>query len=253
MTRASHSYLRIAALIAVILSLAHCPHLPSDLIGGGGAADGAEKGWNHASLPASIRHRVHAVAAKVPPFPMADPRLDKPGDWPESLTIGGVTCVRRIHAWEDDDAIALESLKDAEPGLRLMLFYADPKSRWDSGNVTWGPRYSWNKSKRLTQRIWYEPDTTRLVTHDYTYYTNGRLLGYSWRQEPRRQPYDAPRRYEFLSQFYDTDGRLIALGYEKRHPESRDSLYAWMGAAVPYDEFRMKMHVLYERAHPGAR
>jgi hypothetical protein len=214
---------------------------------------GAVSAWNRGSLPAAIRDRIRPTASVVPAFPLADKRLMRAQDWPDSMTIGGVLCVRRIHAWEDDDAIALESLDHAESGLRLMLFYDHPGSRWDFANAGWGPRYSWNEGKRLTQRIWYEPDSARLVTHDYTYYRNGRLLGYSWRSEPRRQAYDRPKTYEFLSQFYDEDGRLIALGFEKMRPGSRDSVYAWMGSVVPYHEFRMKMHVLYEKAHPGDR
>ena len=56
-----------------------------------------------------------------------------------------------------------------------------------------------------------------------------------------------------LAQFFDENGRLLALGYEKMGARSRDSLYAWMGAVVPYDAFRMKTHILYSKAHPGDR
>ena len=101
-----------------------------------------------------------------------------------------------------------------------MLFHDDEGSGWNSANVGWGPRYSWNEEKKLVQRIWYEPDSNLLVTHDYTYYRSGRLM---------------------------------AVGYEKMGSRSRDSVYAWMGAVVPYDQFRMKTHVLYSSAHPGDR
>ncbi|HLQ66349.1 MAG TPA: hypothetical protein VK123_03855 [Candidatus Limnocylindrales bacterium] len=169
------------------------------------------------------------------------------------MTIGGVPCVRRIHAWDDDDAVALASLKDAEPDLRLMLFYDHSGSDWNSSNAGWGPRFTWNEKKNLIERLWYEPDSARLLTHDYTYYRSGRLLGYSWRMEPRRQSRSSARPYEFLSEFFDEHGRMIALGYEKMDSRSRDSVYAWMGTVVPYDQFRMKTHVLYSNAHPGDR
>jgi hypothetical protein len=169
------------------------------------------------------------------------------------MTIGGVPCVRRIHAWDDDDAVALASLKDAEPDLRLMLFYDHAGSRWNSSNAGWGPRFTWNEKKNLIERLWYEPDSTRLLTHDYTYYRSGRLLGYSWRSEPRKHPRVSAGPYEFLSEFFDARGQLIALGYERMTPRSRDSVYAWMGTVIPYDQFRMKTHVLYSSAHPGDR
>ena len=90
-----------------------------------------------------------------------------------------------------------------------------------------------------------------LVTHDYTYYRSGRLLGYSWRSESRRRGRESGRHYEYLSEFFEKDGRLMAVGYERMG--SRDSVYAWMGAVVPYDQFRMKTHVRYSSAHPGDR
>jgi len=204
-------------------------------------------------LPYALKKRVHPTAAQVPAFPMEDRRLEKPAGWPSVMTIGGVSCVRRIHAWDDDDAVALASLEDAEEEHRLMMFYDHEASGWNSANVGWGPRYSWNQDRKLVERIWYEPDSTRLITHDYTYYRSGRLLGYSWRSEPRRHTQLSGRPYEYLSEFFDKDGSLIAVGYEKMSSRSRDSVYAWMGALVPYDEFRMKTHVLYSRAHPGDR
>ena len=213
----------------------------------------AQAAWKVGELPAAIRNRVCLSAASVPPFPMEDPRLLKPKNWPETMVIGGVRCARRIHAWDDDDAFALESLKDLDPGDRLTLFYDHVSTRWNSANAGWGPRYSWDEKKRLAQRVWYEPDSTRLATHDYTYYKDGRLLGYSVRDEPRKQPHAKAATYEFLSQFFDRDGRLIALGFEKMRPGSRDSLYAWMGSTMPYDTFRMKTHAFYSNAHPGDR
>jgi YD repeat-containing protein len=213
----------------------------------------ARKPWNRAALPTSIRGRVHFAAAQVPAFPMGDRRLDKAENWPATMTIGGIPCVRRIHAWDDDDAVALASLKDAEPEHRLMLFYDHAGSGWNSANAGWGPRYTWNAQRKLIERLWYEPDSTRLVTHDYTYYRSGRLLGYSVRKEPRKHARISAKPYEFLSQFFDDDGKLIAIAYEKMSTDSRDSVYAWMGAVVPYDQFRMKTHILYSSAHPGDR
>jgi len=211
----------------------------------------AQATWKVGELPASIRHRVHLSAASVPPFPMEDPRLLKPKNWPKTMVIGGVRCARRIHAWEDDDAFALASLDDLEPGDRLTLFYDHESTRWNSANAGWGPRYSWDEKKRLAQRVWYEPDSARLETHDYTYYKDGRLLGYSVRNEPRKQLH--AKTYEFLSQFFDRDGKLVALGFEKMRPGSRDSVYVWMGTTMPYDTFRMKTHAFYSNAHPGDR
>lgn len=208
--------------------------------------------WETSSLPASIRNQVHLTTASVPAFPMNDPRLSKPKHWPETMTIGGVLCARRIHAREDDDAFALESLKHVKPGLQLTLFYDHDGSKWDTGNAGWGPQYSWDANRRLAQRVWYEPDSTSIARQDYTYYKNGRLLGYSWRNEPRNRR-DWDRNHEFLSQFFDKDGRLIAVCYEKMRPGSRDSVYVWMGSEVPYDNFRMKTHAFYYAAHPGER
>jgi len=235
--------------VFLALILAGFGVIPALLIGG----EGSKAPWRRDSLPASVRDRVHLTATEVPAYPMEDPRLKKPNGWPDSMTIGGVPCVRRIHAWEDDDAIALESLKEAEPDNRLMLFYDHAASDWNSSNAGWGPRYLWNEHGKLIQRIWYEPDSVRLVTHDYTYYRSGSLLGYSWRRERRNQRLSSRRPYEFLSEFFDDHGQLIAVGYERMDGRSRDSVYAWMGAVVPYDQFRMKTHVLYSSAHPGDR
>jgi len=211
-----------------------------------------DRPWNRADFPAHLHQRIHLNAAEVPGFPHEDKRLEKPEGWPLKMTIGGVRCVRRIHAWDDDDAVALASLEDAEADHRLMLFYDHEGSEWNFSRAGWGPRYSWNEHGKLMEKLWYEPDSGRLVTHDYTYYKSGKLLGYSWRMEPRNQGLD-PRSYEFLSEFFDKDGRLLALGYERMNVRSRDSLYAWMGAEVPYDAFRMKTHILYSKAHPGDR
>jgi hypothetical protein len=78
-----------------------------------------------------------------------------------------------------------------------------------------------------------------------------RGLGLELRE--RRSQGLAPKSYEYISEFFDENGRLLALGYEKRGARSRDSLYAWMGAVVPYDAFRMKTHILYSKARPGDR
>lgn len=219
------------------------------------AAVAAERSfvWRHDSLPASMRGRVHRQASHVPAFPMDDKRLLKPKGWPESMTIGGVPCALRIHAWDDDDAYMLTSLKELEPDNRVMLFYDAATSDRTLPSAGWGPRYLWNERGKLMQRLWYEPDSARLVTHDYTYYQGGQLLGYSRRAERRRHQRLTGNPYEFLSEFYDKDGRLIAVAYENMTARSRDSVYAWKGAVIPYDQFRMNMHVLYSSAHPGSR
>lgn len=217
------------------------------------AAGEGSGGWNRRSLPPSIRDRVHFAASDVPAFPMDDARLVQAKGWPKTMTIGGVPCALRIHAWDDDDAIAVASLEDVEEHSRVMLFYDTTRSRWDAANAGWGPRYLWNEKGKLIQRIWYEPDSTRLVTHDYTYYKDGKLLGYSRREEKRRSARISGSPYQFLSEFFSKDGRLIAVAYEDMTARSRDSVYAWMGTVVPYDEFRMKTHVLYSSAHPGSR
>jgi len=220
-----------------------------------GASPRASTRWDRASLPPALRERVHFAAGDVPAFPMDDRRLLRPKGWPETMTIGGVACALRIHAWDDDDAVAVASLKDVEEDNRVMLFYDTATSRWNAASAGWGPRYLWNEHGKLIQRIWYEPDSSRLLTHDYTYYKDGQLLGYSRRSERRRQA-SAPlsgNPYEFLSEFFAKDGRLIAVAYEKMNARSRDSVYAWQGAVIPYDQFRMKTHVLYSSAHPGSR
>jgi hypothetical protein len=242
-----------STLTALALLLSTGPRLSTRTATAAPARATPQTRWKLGELPASIRNRLHLSAASVPPFPMEDPRLLKPKNWPETMVIAGVRCARRIHAWEDDDAFALASLGDLEPGDRLTLFYDHESTRWNSANAGWGPRYSWDEKKRLAQRVWYEPDSARLATHDYTYYKDGRLLGYSVRNEPRKQPHGSAKTYEFLSQFFDRDGRLIALGFERMHPGSRDSLYAWMGTTMPYDTFRMKTHAFYSNAHPGNR
>jgi hypothetical protein len=216
------------------------------------ASESAKARWEISKFPPQIREQIFLTAASVPVFPVNDPRLLKPKTWPETMVIGGVLCARRIHGRDGDDAFALKTAEGVEPGVQLTLFYDHQGSKWNSGNAGWGPQYSWNQEKRLTQRIWYEPDSTRLSRKDYTYYKDGSLLGYSWRNEPRNQR-SSTRHHEFLSQFFDEDGRLIAVCYEKMTPGARDSMYAWAGAEVPYDNFRMKCHNLYSTAHPGER
>ena len=198
-----------------------------------------------------IRDRIHLTTAEVPAFPMDDRLLASPSTWPATMTIGGHEVVRKIFAWDGALGAELTTLKGRQSGTRLVLSYRKADSD-DEDDVTVGPRYSWNAHGQLSERIYYEPNRKRLVTHDYTYYKSGKLLGYSWRTEPRHQGL-APKAYEFFSEFFDEDGRLLALGYEKMNAHSRDSLYAWKGAEVPYDAFRMKTHVLYSKAHPGDR
>ena len=249
----SHA-LRIAvgiALAALVVALGVAPRdLEAQAPERGAAAVPREIDYRTA-LFESIRDRVHLTASKVPPFPMNDRRLLRPKDWPDTMVIGGVRVVRRMHGLKTGDAVAFERLKKSWPkGLRVIMFYDRVGSKWNTSTAGWGPRYSWNDKRQLTERIWYEPDSTQLITHDYTYYRNGRLLGYSWRKEPRRPKDYVTRSYEYLSEFFDHEGKLIALAYEKMRPGKRDSLYAWMGASVEYDEFRMRSHVLYAKAHP---
>jgi len=191
-----------------------------------------------------IHDLIHHTADYVPPFPMVDRQFLKARDWPDTLIIGGVRTVRRIHASGGDRIVALRSLKDVNPGQRVTLFYDVPETHWSEARAGWGPRYSWSARGRLEERIWYEPDSSRLVTRDYTYYKSGRLLGYSWRSEPRNQQ-GSDFAYEYLSEFFDTDGQLIAVAHEKKDPSGEVSLFAWKGEAVTFDEFRMKTHVLY--------
>ena len=218
------------------------------------ADDDDEKPLDPGGIPALIRHRVHLSASKVPDFPMNDRRLLRAKDWPETMVIGGIRSTRRIHAWNDmNEGVALKSIREVKKGWRTMLFYDQTNSKWSTGSVGWGPRYTWNADKRLIERIWFEPDSVRLVTHDYTYYKNGRLLGYSYRSEPRHHATAKRDTSEFLSEFYDEDGNLIAVAYEKKRAHDGQSLFAWMGSAIPYDDFRMRTHILYGGAHPGNR
>ena len=115
-----------------------------------------------------------------------------------------------------------------------------------------GAALPWNERGRLIERIWYEPDKDRLITYDYTYYKDGKLLGYSWRSGPRRSDDDSFT--EYLSQFYDRSGKLIAVGYEKKVGDASVSAYTWDGQPVLFDDFRMKSHVLSPaRGSAGAR
>jgi hypothetical protein len=191
----------------------------------------------------SIRERIHATAAEVPAFPMDDHLLASPSTWPATMTIGGVKVVRKIFAWDGAIGAELATLKQRQSGTRLVLFYAKANSD-DGDDVTWGPRYSWNARGQLSERIYYEPAGKRLVTHDYTYSRDGALLGYSWRSDAR-DPEHRSKDSEYLSEFYDADGQLVAVAYEKRREGETESLYSWNGETIPFDQFRMKSHVLY--------
>jgi hypothetical protein len=193
-----------------------------------------------------IRERIHSTAAEVPAFPMDDRLLASPSTWPATMTIGGEKVVRKIFAWDGAVGAELTTLKQRQSNMRLVLSYAKEHSD-DDDDVTWGPRYSWNARGQLSERIYYEPAGKRLVTHDYTYSRDGTLLGYSWRSEAR-DPEHRARDSEFLSEFYDADGQLVAVAYEKKHEGETESLYTWNGETIPFDQFRMKSHVLYANA-----
>ena len=193
-----------------------------------------------------IHNRIHFTVADVPAFPMDDPRLGDPTRWPATMTIGGVKVVRKIFAWDGAVGAELTTLKQRKPGTRLVLSYAKEHSD-DDDDVTWGPRYSWNARGQLSERIYYEPAGKRLVTHDYTYSRDGKLLGYSWRSDAR-DPDHRARDSEWLSEFYDVDGQLVAVAYEKKREGETESLYSWNGEMIPFDQFRMKGHVLYTNA-----
>jgi hypothetical protein len=193
-----------------------------------------------------IVDRIHFTAADVPAFPMDDRRLGDPTTWPETMVIGGEKVVRKIWAWDEYVGSELPSLKKRKSNMRLVLSY----SKVDTGDddaVTVGPRYSWNRHGQLAERIYYEPTGKRLVTHDYTYSRDGGLLGYSWRSEARNPDHRAGDS-EYLSEFYDADGQLVALAYEKKLEGETVSIYSWNGETIPFDEFRMKSHVLYANA-----
>jgi hypothetical protein len=197
-----------------------------------------------------IRDRIHFTAADVPAFPMDDHRFANPSNWPETMVLNGTKVVLKIYAWQGYIGQQLTSLRQRRPGMRLVLSYSkvDPD---DEDDYTWGPRYSWNDHGQITERIYYEPAGKRLVTHDYTYSRDGTLLGYSWRSDAR-DPEHQSRDSEYLSEFYDADGQLVAVAYEKKQGGDTVSLYSWNGAIVPFDEFRMKSHQLYAKSARSA-
>lgn len=192
----------------------------------------------------AIPVHVHRSTADVPAFPLNRPRLADPNQWPATITIAGVKLERRIHAWDGPIGMNLTSLRQVRRGMRVVLSYHRPGADESAG---WGPRFTWNERGRLVERMWYEPNAKRLVTHDYTYYPGGRLLGYSYRSGPRNVD-DDEADTEYLSEFFDKSGKLIAVGYEKKRNDQVASMYLWNGEAVPFDDFRMKSHVLYARA-----
>lgn len=192
-----------------------------------------------------VLDRIHFTVADVPAFPMEDRRFANPSTWPETITIGGRKLVRKIYAWEGYIGAELTSLKQRKPGTRLVLSYrgVDPE---EGDDHTWGPRYSWNDHGQITERMYFEPKGKLIVTHDYTYSRDGKLLGYSWRSDTHDREHVA-KDSEYLSEFYDADGQLIAVAYEKKHEGETVSLYSWSGEIVPFDEFRMKSHILYAK------
>ncbi len=191
----------------------------------------------------AVRERIHPRAAEVPPFPVTNPRFSGVTGWPDTVTLAGVKLKRRIQAWDGYIGKNLKSFREVKSGMRVVASYVVPGTDVSAG---WGPRYTWNERGRLIERIWYEPDKDRLITYDYTYYKDGKLLGYSWRSGPRRSDDDSFT--EYLSQFYDRSGKLIAVGYEKKVGDASVSAYTWDGQPVLFDDFRMKSHVLYAGA-----
>lgn len=187
-----------------------------------------------------IQERVHFTASAVPKFPMDDRLLANPSSWPQTITLGGKKGNLRILGRDAYVNLPLKSLKDKKGGMRLVLYYA----REGTDDVAWGPRYSWDARGRIAERIYYDRQDGRLVTHTYTYSRDGSLLGYSWRNEARDEDYRS-HQYEYLSEFYDGDGQLIAIAYEQKLKGETTSLYSWNGENVPFDEFRMKSHILY--------
>jgi len=190
-----------------------------------------------------MRALLHRTSADVPAFPLPDRRLVEPSGWPKTLTLKGVKLQRQMHAWDGPIGRPIESLKEVKSGWRLVLSYARVGESVSAG---WGPRFTWDKKGKLVERIWYEPEPTRLITHDYTYYPDGTLLGYSWRNGPRSQS-DSDET-EYFSEFFDQSGKLLAVGYERNVGGKKVSAYEWNGRAVPFDDFRMRSHVLYARA-----
>jgi len=209
--------------------------------------NGAERDVNlsiraHGDPMDLIRDRLHPKASKVPAFPHDDHRLLNPAHWPETMTISGERLQRHIHAWYGPIGSSLHSVRERKPRMRLVLSYVHPGT---SVNAGVGPRYTWDERQHLAERIWYDSDSSRLVTQDYTYYADGRLLGYSWRNGPRDPKPGAEIEDEYLSEFFDRSGRLIAVGYEKKVGAGYISAYLWDGQPVAFDDFRMKSHVLY--------
>lgn len=187
--------------------------------------------------------RIHFTVADVPHFPIDDRRLADPTRWPATMTIDGKKVVRKIYAWEGYIGRELTTLRQRRPGMRVVLSYGRPDADEDD-DYTWGPRFSWNDRGQITERMYFEPKGGRLITHSYTYSRDGKLLGYSWRDDAR-DPEHRQRDSEFLSEFYDADGQLVAVAYEKKREGETVSLYSWNGEMVPFDEFRMKSHILY--------
>ena len=245
-----------AALLAIVLAAtpiralaADDPPSPSAASAAGqdSTGNGSERDVNltihaHGDPMDLIRDRLHPKASKVPAFPHDDHRLLNPARWPETMTFAGEKLQRHIHAWDGPIGSSLHSVRERKPRMRLVLSYVHPGT---SVNAGVGPRYTWDERQHLAERIWYDSDSSRLVTQDYTYYGDGRLLGYSWRSGPKDPKPGAEIEDEYLSEFYDRSGKLIAVGYEKKIGQAYISAYLWDDQPIAFDDFRMKSHVLY--------
>jgi hypothetical protein len=205
--------------------------------------------WNWATLPPTLRSRVHASASDLPPFPIDESRLNDPKRWPPTMAIDGVVCSLRVQG--GTDAVRdMRSLDDLRPhDWWYCLHYVDPSgNRFEARR---GPSSCWTREGVLTERSWKTPDESRRIYSVTTYWPSGEVLMYERvnhdnfvrRPNPglREWLHDFFARGEWLEEYFARDGSLIACAYSKQDGVWRkESEFFWAGSPIGQMDYSTK-------------
>jgi len=209
--------------------------------------------WNVSALSPHVASRIHTSASRVPPFPRESPRLRDARNWSEVIVIDGHQCSLRMSGDEGDVSYKARTFGDVRPGDGYSAWYERPP--WAGWESMCGPSYHWGADGRIYERSWRPPSDHRAISTTYQYYRSGELLAFDRRDDrihPSANDDEGP--YEWYSELFARDGRLIACGYSKTNGAGVvvSACYIF-GKEVGYREFEVRKGKLLIRAANSAR
>jgi hypothetical protein len=190
--------------------------------------------WTQESLPPALFVMLHFRASRVPPFPHATGELNDPRTWPREMIVSGMRCALRVETSRGDlTGIPRQSVRDVALAEPLSLSYV-PIEYASHSNI--GPAYWYSPYRRLRERAWTEPNSDFRITSDYMYYPSGQLYRYSRSRRYKHLSSGVP--FEWLTEYFDPQGRLTAAGYVRNESNGAKTLHFYRyGKPISYHDF----------------